>query len=172
MSSAIVNFYNGSVNVDGLMLEDILKKRNSWLQATHSWVQWLFPTKEASRFSPTAPILTDKDFMSLYKHQGLVRSTDRMLNFMGIKRTLRNDPPPMFPTYYYELGDNFEEQKYTWFTFNDNSLRITRFLTSLSILGFRAEVAIILTFMKEKLKNGGSIPDDTMAFWRGALEAM
>jgi len=59
MNSPLVMFYLGShPDHRGWLLSEILDQDDLWLEATHDFIQWLFPNREPSRVNAHAPILT------------------------------------------------------------------------------------------------------------------
>ncbi len=52
-------FRNEESDSEGRMLEDILKYSSDEIEHRHDFIQWIFPTKEKSRFNRNAPMLDD-----------------------------------------------------------------------------------------------------------------
>ena len=46
---------------DGRTRLQILKQSDQWLEETHDYVQWLFPTDEKSLFNADAPIISQSE---------------------------------------------------------------------------------------------------------------
>ena len=96
------------------------------------YIQWLFPTKQASQFNPNAPLLNDQDIAEFAKDKKLrdklLASFDLMLNFYGFGR----DGLSIFHS------DDWDTKSTNWIKpGNHNFLRITRILMSLSLLGLK-----------------------------------
>ncbi len=54
--AAVLAFYRGeAADARGRWWRDILAKSDEWLEATHDYIQWLFPLPERSAFNPDAP---------------------------------------------------------------------------------------------------------------------
>ena len=137
----LLSFYYGShPDHRGRMLAEIVQQDDFWLEQTHDFIQWLFPLNELSRASSHAPIVdsaTVKAFHSdelLRKHMRL--SLVRMLKFLGLHfdgRTL-------------ETATNWSARKGEWFTSHShNSLRISRILKSMALLGLKQEAMALHT---------------------------
>ena len=131
----LLAFYCGShPDSHGRMLTQILKQDDHWLEVCHNYIQWLFPTKEISRFNPDAPIL-DMETIEAFRPDELLRdhlraALIRILSFYGLKLTYDK----------VTKGPNWEARKSNWYTENThNSLRITRILKCLNSLGLEAE---------------------------------
>lgn len=63
----------GTITIDGgtidsvkgvFTLQEILDKNDDWWESEHSFIQWVYPTDEPSKFNPNAPIIT-KEFVEL-----------------------------------------------------------------------------------------------------------
>jgi len=145
------------------------------MEICHDYIQWLFPLRVESEFNEDAPVLTDEDVATfrqafnceLEQYGPLARNylvaIENFTNFLGIEAV---GPGP----YDFVLAKDFPERKYTWTQFNHNALRITRFLTSMSILGQEHYAQHLLAFMKhEAAEHHFAISDETMAYWDDAL---
>ena len=165
----LLAFYYGShPDSHGRMLAEMLKQDDHWFEASHNYIQWLFPTKEHSRVTPDAPVL-DKAIIDAFKSDELLQNhlraaLIRILSFYGLKLTGTG----------VVKGPNWEKRKSNWFTENThNSLRITRILKCLNTLGLVTEAK---AFQKELLALCESEQDcgvdaDAMQFWREAVAA-
>jgi hypothetical protein len=174
VSSEIVDFFEG-VGVDGAgrFLEDILEEDFEWMESCHDYIQWLFPLREPSNFNPEAPLLTDEDVTYLrnaFAHRApitlkFLQGADKFLAFLGI------DWDWVFDSFNgYKLTEDFEQRKYTWMEFNHNALRITRFLSCLSILGFNTLATELLEFMKKTAaEQGVELNPRSLEYWEEAL---
>ncbi len=175
--SLIIDFYSNKDVGEFRNLEQTLsteghsgKFANEWLESCHNYIQWLFPLRELSNFNPDAPALTDEDVLFFKNaieqktdvYQNIFKAVDLFLNFLGIKI---NGP-------FFERSDSFEEQKYTWYIFNHNHLRITRFLSFLSIIGLSDSLAKpLLDFMKETALGEGVVLNvRSLEYWELALQ--
>lgn len=166
--NALLAFYRGEGPDDrGRMLTDILQQDDAWLERTHDYVQWLFPLVERSRVNRDAPLL-DADTATAFRNDQALRQQVfdayvRMLAFFGLTR---------MPDGRVVKGPSWHERKRHWFTRDShNSLRITRILKSLALLGlvddsraFRLALATLCTS-----EPGCDIASMSRAYWRHAI---
>ena len=65
-------------------------------EVRHDFIQWIFPLKEASSFSPNAPLLTDEDIALFRSNKFLsnqcFQSFHRFMRFLGLRCTLTDGP--------------------------------------------------------------------------------
>ena len=116
---AIVAFLEGEgTDGRGRTLFEVLAFDDARMEATHDFIQWLFPLAEPSGAVPDAPVLTPDDVLAL-RESGLARcalaaATDRM--------------------------EAFYRATHDWLMPNDhNHRRITRIIRSLRLLVGDAE---------------------------------
>jgi hypothetical protein len=168
MTSTLLRFYAGGATDDrGRLLAEILRQDDDWLEVTHDFIQWLFPLAERSGANPDAPRV-DNAIREAFRGDPLLRqhlraSLLRMLAFLGLQ--LRADgqvvPSAAWPG-----------RKTAWFTHDGhNSLRVTRMIRSLDLLGLAAEAkalqAGVLRLCREDPDCG--IGEHAQGFWRAAL---
>lgn len=116
------------------MLAEIVKQDDDWLETAHDYIQWLFPLTEHSRVVPSAPTLTRTD-ITTFRTDSILRrhmlvALHRMLGFYGLEWSCG----------VVAMGPNWSDRKSNWFTEQThNSLRITRILRSLVLVGLEAE---------------------------------
>ena len=84
--SEITSFLAGTgTDHRGRKFSDILQFGDDALEATHDYIQWLFPLPERSAFNPLAPVLTSKDIDELHGNpdalNNLRAAAKRMLEF-------------------------------------------------------------------------------------------
>ena len=162
-------FYLGSHPDDrGRLLAQILKQDDLWLELTHDCIQWLFPLAEPSRLNPGAP-LVDAATAEAFRHDELLRrhlmaSYLRLLAFYGLRRRAGGEVVK---------GPNWDERKSGWFTDDShNSLRITRILKCLMLLGLQDEARHFqraLDGLCVEEPDAGINPT-SRAFWRQSVE--
>ncbi|MCC5832176.1 MAG: hypothetical protein JJU12_03945 [Chlamydiales bacterium] len=161
-ASALIPFYSGKgEDAEGRNLEFILSQTDPWLEATHNFIQWLFPAFEPSKFNSKAPLLTT-ELLGRMKSDGTIiknvlRAFDRMLTFYGLQCSEEG----------IVRSENWEERKKNWVTSgNHNYLRITRILNFMNLMGFEQEVSAfkqqLLTIANE---NPYQVTDKTVGFW-------
>ncbi|CAE7822892.1 OGFR, partial [Symbiodinium microadriaticum] len=70
-------------------LEDILKSNDDWMEACHNYVQWIFPTDEASMFNRAAPMMTPHVQKVCREDREIQANFDlilkRFLSFLGLE---------------------------------------------------------------------------------------
>ena len=134
-AQALVAFYRGlRPDGRGRMLDDILARDDEWLEATHDYIQWLFPLLARSGANPAAPVLDEAQIEAFRQDPALrgklLRAFDRLLAFYGLRREGEA----------VVKGQNWNARKSNWFVYpTHNNLRITRILASLRLLGLERE---------------------------------
>src|SRR5262245_4888856 len=135
-SDMLVAFYLGEFpDIEGRMIETIWAWDYQRLEYTHNYIQWLFPMKQRSQFNPRAPILDDETIERFKRHPQLkahlLQSFKVMLKFYGLQCSREEDSEVEITK-----SGEYLERKQNWLNpVNHNYLRITRILTSLSLLG-------------------------------------
>jgi Opioid growth factor receptor (OGFr) conserved region len=164
LMSQLTEFYRGTgCDAEGRSLSEIWAFSDREMEDCHDFIQWLFPLREASRFNPNAPLLTHPDVAAFRSEpllrENLLRSLDRFLDFLGLKRL--DDA--------FDTGTEFAGKSVLWTVPNHNWLRITRVLHSLRVLGLE-EHAERLCALLEGLNERGQarITRDTLDYWRNA----
>lgn len=162
--SALIKFLRGEgADHVGRSLEDVLAFDDFWLEHTHDYLQWLFPTPEPSKYNSRVPVLTREDIATFRTEKELriqqIRALDRMLAFYGLER--RDDEIVPLP------GLNMKT--HIWLKpAGHNHLRITRIIRSLQYcsqpeLALRLQSAVI-----DLGKSVGQVSDKSIEFWRSA----
>ena len=166
MNRLLAFYYGGHPDDKGRFLAEITRQDDLWLELTHDYIQWLFPLREISKVTPSAP-LADREVIEAFLRDELLRqhllaSFIRMLHFYGLARDNGE----------IKKGANWVERKGNWFTEGThNDLRITRILKSLSILGLRDEAEQFLACL-EKLRTSEldcGVSEIAYRFWREAV---
>jgi len=163
----LVAFYRNLAPDDrGRMLDAILAKDDDWLEATHDYIQWLFPLVARSGANPSAPVLDEAQITAFREdaslRQRLLQAFDRMLAFYGLKREGEA----------VVKGPNWNGRKANWFVYpTHNNLRITCILTSLRLLGLEQEAQGFyqgLSALKESEADVG-VGEEAYAYWKRAV---
>lgn len=101
----------------------------SMLESSHSFIQWIFPTDERSRFNPDAPLLAQDEARSiasnLYTALRVRESFVMIIRFFGFEM---NDDGDVVAADTHRLL-HLVENRHNW-------MRISRILRSLLMLGF------------------------------------
>ena len=169
-TSPLVRFYLGQgPDTEGRSLRDIRGWSDERLEAVHDYIQWLFPTKQRSRFNPNAPRVEAEDVRA-FQQDGrlraeLIASLRQMLGFYGFDYQEEGGHPIIEP------GDDWEEKSENWFHGgNHNLLRITRILDCLSTMGLGGHAQSFLEALETICEETPKVVGDrTLDFWRGAV---
>lgn len=146
--SRLIDFYRGRGTDDaGRTFHEMMDFAEDALEREHSYIQWLFPLPEPSRFHPDAPLLTEEDLAEFTHPDSVLRTIQArracilMLNFF-VTTTAWRAP-----------GDH-------------NHLRITRILRFLTLIGLDGEA---LTFLRVAERDAPNVSERTRWYWREAL---
>lgn len=158
----IVDFLkNEGPDLEQRYISQILNKSDDYFEASHDYIQWLFPLKEPSNFNPNDPILTDEQIKIIKAcpktEFWIQKSFSRFLAFLGLQ---------------YEEGEvvmllGARKNRMALMRFNHNFLRITRVLKSLTLLGFINEANAFYDFLWF-LKNT-QISENSFAYWEKSI---
>lgn len=160
-------FYLGShPDHRGRFLAEILAQDDYWLEVTHDYIQWLFPTREFSRVVPNAPTVNN-EIEAAFHDDELLRchlraSLIRMLSFYGLAYTGNN----------ITKGHNWAARKGNWFDQDThNNLRITRMIKSMACLGLQPEARALFQCLRG-LRNSKycGIGSTAFDYWEKAAE--
>ena len=166
MKPLLAFYYGSHPDHRGRYLAEILRQDDLWLEVTHDYIQWLFPLREFSRVTPSAPII-EAEIVTAFHQDTLLRghmraALQRMLSFYGLRQqgiVIAKAP-------------NWQGRKENWFVERThNDLRITRMLKSLTTLGLGGEAGQLLGAL-EALRT--SEPDcgftpAALQYWRDAV---
>jgi hypothetical protein len=159
---SLVTFYRGeSGDHAGRMIDEIWAFSLDELEDTHDFIQWLFPLPERSPVNPHAPVLDESTRAAFLADGSLVprvgRSLQLMLDFYGLAM---GDGHVVAP------HASFAERCPNWLSPNNhNHLRLTRVVSSVSLLGLRDALLKIADAYP------GLVTATTRRFWAGAVRA-
>ena len=168
---SILDFYRGGKNDQGATLEEIWSRDDGALEGDHSYIQWLFPLKGASKFNPTAS-LTDGKTMSAFKgdkvlQEKLFKSLKVMLKFYGFTIDGQGQIAP---------SRDFVAKSKNWLNRgnhnrgNHNYLRISRILESLCLHGLKPHAEAFLKALEGVYqKHSKDIGATTLSYWKGSV---
>jgi hypothetical protein len=168
--NSIVDFYSGAEPDDqDRYLIEIQAWPDDALEASHDFIQWMFPLREPSGVNPGAPTLNDAVIAEFRSRPELManlrRSFVRMLRFYGFE--LHEEPLRV------ALGPDFEESSSSWLRpWNHNYLRITRILKSTSLLGLEPEARAFFACLSDLFhaqKTQQAISMETFRFWQASV---
>ncbi len=168
-ASTVLAFYQGGTDHRGRTLQRILAEPDAWLEATHDYIQWVFPLPERSPYNPAAPVLTHADIAAFDAgpelRGRLLDGFRRLLGFYGFAVAGEPDRFAVVP------DDRRDPRTMHWVTpHNHNFLRISRILRCLHLLGCpqagRAFLAVLESLARSQ--DGAAIGAVTLAYWRAA----
>lgn len=133
------------------------------LEECHDYIQWLFPLKEASQFTPDAPLITPHDLAAISR-ANMIAAWNRMLAFYGFQYNSKYKVVVRH-YHYWPLKSN------RWLTEgNHNYLRITRILKSMMLFGLEDEANAFLTTLENVYREHSElIGETTLKFWQEAV---
>lgn len=171
-------FYLGGTDDKGRTLEFIHSQTYGWLENTHDYIQWLFPTLQASQYNPSAPVL-DPETLSYFRLpiiQSRIReSLHIMLGFygpqMGFHSVFSSDGS-LEKIVVEDLSQTGRRprllDRVTQDSCDHNYLRITRILQCLQLVGLHQEAKLFFQAL-ENLYQQGKIPTKSFDFWKEAM---
>jgi hypothetical protein len=164
---------NAGTDHKGRTLETLLEADDTWLEKTHDYVQWLFPLGTSSIYNQDAPKLDLYIVRAFAENEQLRmqqrRAFARMMQFYGfvVEEDVMND---IIEAVYVDRADNFAQRSRLWLTpSNHNYKRITRILSSLSILSSPLHTQGLGEALRPLFRDfGARIGKETFAFWESA----
>jgi len=166
-------FLNGRADHRGRTFESILCADDRWLEATHDYVQILFPLGSGSPFNPDAPTLDPMIIRAFAENESLRgqqrKGFNRMMQFYGFVVEEDADKGAI-EAVYIDRAENFAQRSRLWITpGNHNYRRITRILSSLSILSSPQHAEGLGNALRSLYwEFGRRIGTETLAFWESA----
>jgi hypothetical protein len=166
VNDSLLRFYIGSgADHRGRTLAEILRQSDDWMEVTHDYVQWLFPLPELSRASVHAPLLDVQTCQAFHTDELLRRhlqaSVARMIRFFGLT----------FDGVTLGQAANWSARCGDWYTVSThNSLRITRMLRCMSLLGLQVDARALsagLALLCDDPACG--ITAESRQFWQAAV---
>lgn len=152
MNLTLIQFYLGiGTDSEDRFLQDILawQSMKEW-EGSHTFIQWVFPLPEPSRFNPDAPLL-DAETLEVFKaSQACMKHAAKA----------------------YIFAQRFLWQKgVTWMQPMDhNHLRITRIIRFFNLIGYtHAAKHIYLNVTQIARRDPKAVSEDTLEYWRQAL---
>jgi Opioid growth factor receptor (OGFr) conserved region len=150
--SRLVAFYRGGLDDAGRRLADILRWDTAALESTHDYIQWLFPLRERSRATPTAPVLSAAD-VRIFRTDAAMQQ--RMRDALAVMCAFYGFSAPT-DVRWLEPG-------------NHNYLRLTRILRSLRTVGLEAEARRLFATLTDVYRDHqAAIGTTTYEYWQRA----
>ena len=165
----IVAFLRGEgVDDQGRTLAQVLEFSDLELEMEHDFIQWLFPSPDASLCHPEAPVASAQTFQALRQDplavHGLLQAFERMLKFYGLRRDASGRGLALYGRHADVSG---------WLkgpTHND--LRLTRMLRALSLCGQQAQADLLLSFLLVRFAaSEDPHRQASLSYWREAAQA-
>lgn len=148
------------------MLAEIVQQDDDWIEQAHDFIQWLFPLNDLSRASSHAPLVDDATIKAFHSDELLQKhmrvSLVRMLKFLGLR----------FDGKQLHKATNWSQRRGEWFTVHShNSLRITRILKSMSLLGLKQDAIALHWGLEALCENEGDcgITAESRKLWQQAV---
>lgn len=166
MNKRLISFYKNE-QVYNLTFDQVLNQNDDWFEECHNFIQVIFPLEKASAFNKDAPLL-DRETIELFRTdleliRNFEKASKRFLKFLGL--SFENDNIQILP--------NLDKQLYTWAEFNHNSLRITRFLASATILGQEKLAQKLFDFLNKLIcSTENKRLTTSLSYWQDALNGI
>lgn len=164
----IVAFYREAARDSrGRSIATIWAYDHAHLEATHDYIQELFPLPEPSAFVADAPLLGPRDILEFKQDADLRarlrKSLDIMLHFYGFARDANDAIIP---------GPDFGVCADNWLSsHNHNFRRITRMLRCLTLCGMHDQaVAFLTALLALPPDQRNIIGQETINYWRRAAQ--
>lgn len=147
-TSGLASFLRGEeyivIHKEDLKYSDVLNKPNDYLESTHNWVQYVFPTDKKSKYNKSAPTIPLEELALLRKDKRIIsnlqKAYERILDFYDNK---------------------YEDVK--WITKNNHNFkRITRIIRCLRLFGLDDEANTFFTMIREKVAHEEAVSGKTI----------
>lgn len=166
MNQQLIDFYKGTgTDSEGRSLKDIMSFGDEQLEATHDFIQWLFPLKEPSPFNKNAPLLDDETIKAFRDDLQLkikvAQSLGKFLRFLQLDAEAKTQT----------IITTVDVIEMHWLTRkNHNMRRLTRILTSLRYLGLDEFSDALYSCLCDLMSKTNIIDDETKEYWQKAAE--
>ncbi len=167
MSRFAAFYRNEIVHPDRLTIDEIINWPDTEIESSHNTIQWLFPLPQPSLNVANIPVI-DEEEIDLFKkdpnlRNGVLRSFARMLQFYGLKLSLKDGQ--------IVKAKDFDQKSGWLYPRNHNYKRISRILKSLRVLGFESEAKIFFDALQSIYSTHHRyIGDQTWKHWKDAME--
>jgi hypothetical protein len=173
----VVDFYRGAALPNGTRLVDLWAWSDEALEASHDYIQWMFPLDMPSRANPSAPTLTEDD-RRMFVWDDVLRdrlqiSLGVMLRFFGLERVV---VPPAEGNREGKVvilrARDFDRRRAVWlWPDHHNHRRLSRILRSLTILGHERDARALFACLDDIARTDGRdvVTFETREHWRRAV---
>jgi hypothetical protein len=164
-------FFRGTgTDIECRSLDEILAWEDVLLEVCHDYIQWLFPSDEASRLNSDAPLLSE-ELQAVFRTDQVIqanykRGVHRFLKFMGLVMSPEDEHPMRITK-----ADNFEKRMLMCWKgpANHNWMRLSRVLRSLDLVGLHAEQAALVELLSTMvIEHPNMIEGKTVDHWARA----
>jgi hypothetical protein len=169
----VASFYSGGTDDRGRTRDEMHAWPDDRLEAVHDYIQWMFPTVQASAVNPSAPLVRQVTIDAFDRDPALRdrlrRSLDRMLDFYGLRRVDAGGGVRI------EIDESrFAARAANWLhPGNHNHLRLTRIMESLATLGLPEEARALRRCLVADVYEGpgrGRVTPQTYRYWLAAAK--
>lgn len=171
--SKIIRFYTNQLTAktgnSDYKLAAILSWDDGKLEDAHDYIQWLFPSREKSRYNKNAPLLNDHDIDEFKQRPDLKenvrKSVVRMLNFYGWNFASNRLDPIVG-----KLGSKIAGKPFGLIS-EHNFLRCTRIMKFLTMIGDHFHSSIFFHMLLRSVMKNQAVHtlvrahEDTMTHW-------
>jgi hypothetical protein len=170
--TALIRYYRKhGADARGRTIDEVRSYSPREFDATHDFIQWLFPLPERSSAVPGSPVLTDTDVATFLGdpmlRRELVESLRCLTSFLGLTLIEDDGFTVVRP------GPEFAARSGAWLApENHNFRRISRAMRSLVVLGCR-DYAEALFVCLDGLHHhhADAITDEVFGYWQRAISA-
>lgn len=171
----LVRFFRGTgTDIECRTLSQIIAWDDTLMEVCHDYIQWLFPTDEASHFNSDAPLLSE-ELQRVFSEDAEIRANfkrglGRFLKFLGLNFL---DAAEHGGAMRVAKADNFQRRmRMCWHGPNNhNWRRMSRVLRCLRLIDMRKEQCAFFACLESIiLEFPGMIQDDALIHWRNEVE--
>jgi len=173
-SDLLPDFFRGNgLDVKGRTLAEMREFDFEQMESCTDFLQWMFPTDEASSFILGSPKLT-KELQQMFSEDSLLRhelylNLSHFCEFLGLE--LQDGPPVKVIK-----GDHFQQRVPTCWTMtfgsNHNWLRISRVLHCLGLCSLSEEQKALIECLEGIFKEGDVLCESAISHWRRRAKAV
>ncbi|CAJ1382525.1 unnamed protein product [Effrenium voratum] len=155
------------------MLMDILRWGDMDMERVHNYVQWIFPTDEASMFNMDAPLMTPA-VQEICRNDPVIQQNfdhilARFLSFLGLQMAENDGKFKVSRAKHFDTRVPDCWSSMFGMGRNHNWLRISRVLHCLGMIGKKAEQQALMQFLETMVSD---FPDirSAVPHWRGRAQ--
>ncbi|KAI1761595.1 opioid growth factor receptor conserved region-domain-containing protein [Hypoxylon sp. FL1150] len=166
--------YVASENIDNRSLDYILSQSDDWLEENHDYIQWLFPLKKGSKYSNTAPRISEDTQAYMAYHRRFTEqirlALSRMMWFYGFRVAYNPAKGEGFEILNVPSNNGLANPYGRWLKEDDhNHMRIARMIRSLARFRMAEEAnSVLRAFLDVNRQWGGQVSKKVIPFWEDA----